>query len=69
MTDTTISLAHGVLFVKYASVLLQAMTVQLDEDFVFALYDLTKLKGVSWTEEDVNKWASRNHTDFDIDRS
>jgi vacuolar protein sorting-associated protein 13A/C len=32
--------------------LLQALTIQVDEDFVFALYDLTKLKGVSWTEEE-----------------
>ncbi|KZS92954.1 vacuolar protein sorting-associated protein 13 [Sistotremastrum niveocremeum HHB9708] len=45
---------HGVLFVKYASILLQAMTIQVDEDFLFALYDLTKLKGLSWEDESEN---------------
>ncbi|TCD71537.1 hypothetical protein EIP91_008918 [Steccherinum ochraceum] len=42
---------HGVTFVKYFSVLLQALTVEADEDFLFTLYDLTKLKGASWDEE------------------
>ncbi|KAI0073133.1 vacuolar protein sorting-associated protein 13 [Panus rudis PR-1116 ss-1] len=46
---------HGVLFVKYCSILLQALTVEADEDFLFALYDLTKVKGASWddTQADV----------------
>lgn len=43
-------LEHGVTFVKYFSVLLQALTVEADEDFLFVLYDLTKLKGASWDE-------------------
>ena len=42
--------AHGVTFVKYCSILVQALTVQADEDFLYALFDLTKLKGVSWNE-------------------
>ncbi|EJD47755.1 vacuolar protein sorting-associated protein vps13 [Auricularia subglabra TFB-10046 SS5] len=42
---------HGVTFVKYASILLQALSIQLDEDFLFAVYDLTKLKGASWEQE------------------
>lgn len=42
---------HGVTFVKYCSILLQALTVQADEDFLFSLYDLTKLKGASWDAE------------------
>jgi len=41
---------HGVTFIKYCSVLLQALTVEADEDFLFAVYDLTKLKGASWDE-------------------
>ncbi|THV04954.1 vacuolar protein sorting-associated protein 13 [Dendrothele bispora CBS 962.96] len=41
---------HGVLFVKYCSVLLQALTVEVDEDLLFALYDLTQIKGASWEE-------------------
>ncbi|KAI0361599.1 vacuolar protein sorting-associated protein 13 [Trametes cingulata] len=46
---------HGVFFVKYCSILLQALTVEADEDFLFALYDLTKIKGASWDDgqEDV----------------
>jgi vacuolar protein sorting-associated protein 13A/C len=46
---------HGVLFVKYCSVLLQALTIEADEDFLFAIYDLTQVKGASWEEnvEDV----------------
>ncbi|KAG6381178.1 vacuolar protein sorting-associated protein 13 [Boletus reticuloceps] len=43
---------HGVLFVKYCSILLQALTIEADEDFLFAIYDLTQVKGASW-EEDV----------------
>jgi vacuolar protein sorting-associated protein 13A/C len=42
--------AHGVTFVKYCSILVQALTVQADEDFLYALFDLTKLKGVYWNE-------------------
>lgn len=33
---------------KYCSVLLQALTVEADEDFLFSVYDLTKIKGASW---------------------
>lgn len=33
---------------KYCSILLQALTIQADEDFLFALFDLTKIKGASW---------------------
>ncbi|KAI0932190.1 hypothetical protein AcW2_000882 [Taiwanofungus camphoratus] len=42
---------HGVFFVKYCSVLLQALTVEADEDFLYAIYDLTKIKGASWEED------------------
>lgn len=41
---------HGVLFVKYCSVLLQALTIEADEDLLFAIYDLTQIQGVSWEE-------------------
>lgn len=44
--------AHGVIFVKYASILLQALNIQMDEDFTFALYELTKLQGVPWTDDE-----------------
>jgi vacuolar protein sorting-associated protein 13A/C len=44
------------MFIKYCSILLQALTIEADEDLLFAIYDLTKIKGVSWedgTEESV----------------
>ncbi|EKJ76417.1 hypothetical protein FPSE_03416 [Fusarium pseudograminearum CS3096] len=44
--------SYGVLYVKYATILLQEMSVELDEDFVFALLDFTNVPGASWTEVD-----------------
>ncbi|KAF9478514.1 vacuolar protein sorting-associated protein 13 [Pholiota conissans] len=41
---------HGVLFVKYCSILLQALTIEADEDLLFALYDLVQMRGTSWDE-------------------
>ena len=42
---------HGVLFVRYCSILLQALTIQADEDFLYAIYELSKIRGASWEEE------------------
>jgi vacuolar protein sorting-associated protein 13A/C len=42
--------AHGVIYVKYATILLQSMTVELDEDFLFALLDFVKFKDAAWRE-------------------
>lgn len=42
---------HGVFFVKYCSILLQALTIEADEDFLYALYDLTQFKGAFWDED------------------
>jgi vacuolar protein sorting-associated protein 13A/C len=47
---TFFHVAHGVFFIKYFSILLQALTIEADEDLLFALYDLTQVKGVSWEE-------------------
>jgi vacuolar protein sorting-associated protein 13A/C len=41
---------HGVLFIKYCSILLQALTIEADEDLLFAIYDLTQIKGASWED-------------------
>ncbi|KDQ63547.1 hypothetical protein JAAARDRAFT_29565 [Jaapia argillacea MUCL 33604] len=41
---------HGVIFIKYCSILLQALTIEADEDFLFALYDLSQVKGLMWEE-------------------
>lgn len=51
VTYDATSSAHGVLFIKYASVLLQAMTLRADEDFLFALLDFSRVQGASWDEE------------------
>ena len=45
-----LSTEHGVFFVKYCSILLQALTIETDEDFLYALYDLSQIKG-AWDEE------------------
>ncbi|KAF9015159.1 vacuolar protein sorting-associated protein 13 [Cyathus striatus] len=42
---------HGVLFVKYCSILLQALTLEADEDLLFSLYDLVQVKGISWEDD------------------
>ena len=47
--------AYGVLYIKYATLLLQQITVELDEDFIFALLDFMKVPGASWTEEKEGK--------------
>ncbi|KAJ9118150.1 hypothetical protein QFC22_004053 [Naganishia vaughanmartiniae] len=41
---------HGVMYIKYASILLQMITLELDEDFLFALYDFSKFENASWEE-------------------
>lgn len=42
--------SYGVLYIKYATILLQQMTVDLDEDFIFAMLDFSKVPGATWTE-------------------
>ncbi|ODQ63120.1 hypothetical protein NADFUDRAFT_80833 [Nadsonia fulvescens var. elongata DSM 6958] len=48
--------SHGVLYIKYFTVLLQELTVEMDEDFIFALIDFTKASGATWVED-------KNHVD------
>ncbi|SCV68005.1 BQ2448_126 [Microbotryum intermedium] len=43
--------SHGVTYFKYASVLLQEMTVEVDEDFLFALLDFAKFSGATGQDE------------------
>ena len=47
--------SYGVMYVKYATLLLQQITIELDEDFIFALLDFTKVPGASWSEEKEGK--------------
>lgn len=42
--------SYGVQYIKYATLLLQQMTVEIDEDFVYALLDFSKVPGASWSE-------------------
>ncbi|PWZ02331.1 hypothetical protein BCV70DRAFT_172197 [Testicularia cyperi] len=50
--------SHGVTHIKYASVLLQEITAELDEDFLFALYEFSKFDGAAWQLE------AERETDF-----
>ncbi|KAL8833621.1 MAG: hypothetical protein Q9170_004169 [Blastenia crenularia] len=43
--------SYGVLYIKYATLLLQQMTLEIDEDFIFAMLDFAKVPGASWSEE------------------
>ncbi|KAF2720194.1 vacuolar protein sorting-associated protein 13 [Polychaeton citri CBS 116435] len=43
--------SYGVLYIKYFTFLLQQMTIEIDEDFIFALLDFSKIPGASWSEE------------------
>jgi vacuolar protein sorting-associated protein 13A/C len=42
--------SYGVLYIKYFTILLQQMTLEIDEDFIFALLDFAKIPGASWSE-------------------
>lgn len=42
--------SYGVLYIKYATILLQQMTLEIDEDFVFALLEFSKVPGATWSE-------------------
>ncbi|KAI5955057.1 VPS13 [Candida jiufengensis] len=47
--------AHGVLFLKYATVLLQALTLEIDEDFLYALIDFAEFPGAAWNKEQIDR--------------
>ncbi|MCJ1231722.1 hypothetical protein MMC12_008401, partial [Toensbergia leucococca] len=55
--------SYGVLYIKYATLLLQQMTLEIDEDFIFAMLDFTKVPGASWSEEREGKLCDE---DLDI---
>lgn len=40
--------SHGVNYIKFATVLLQELSLQVDEDFLWALLDFSKIPGASW---------------------
>ncbi|KAI9821462.1 MAG: hypothetical protein M1832_003308 [Thelocarpon impressellum] len=47
--------SYGVLYIKYATILLQQMTLEIDEDFVFALLDFSKIGGAAGEDEEDGK--------------
>ena len=49
--------SYGVLYIKYFTFLLQQMTIEIDEDFIFAILDFTKVPGAAWTEQKEGKLA------------
>ncbi|KAH9220013.1 hypothetical protein DL95DRAFT_520355 [Leptodontidium sp. 2 PMI_412] len=42
--------SYGVFYIKYATILLQQMTLEIDEDFVYALLEFSKVPGATWSE-------------------
>ena len=47
--------SYGVLYIKYFTFLLQQMTIEVDEDFMFALLEFLKIPGATWSEEKEDK--------------
>lgn len=52
--------SHGVLFIKYATVLLQEMTIEIDEDFLFALLEFSNIPGAVWHDKSQDKLCDDN---------
>lgn len=52
---------HGVFFIKYCSILLQALTIEADEDFLFAVYEMAQFPTSAWeaTQEESALLSSR----------
>ncbi|GAB7347666.1 hypothetical protein MBLNU459_g4530t1 [Dothideomycetes sp. NU459] len=49
--------SYGVLYIKYFTFLMQQMTIEIDEDFIFAMLDFMKIPGASWSEEKEGRLA------------
>lgn len=43
--------AHGILYVKYASILLQEMSLELDEDFLWSVFEFSKFARLTEEED------------------
>jgi len=52
--------SFGVLYIKYLTILLQQLTIEIDEDFIFALLDFAKIPGASWSEPKEDKLCDDN---------
>lgn len=49
--------SYGVFYIKYASVLLQQMTLELDEDFIFAMLDFVKAPSTVVPDQQEDKFC------------
>ncbi|KAI5287431.1 hypothetical protein KEM54_006005 [Ascosphaera aggregata] len=47
--------SYGVLYIKYATLLCQQMTIELDEDFVFAMLEFVKAPGLTAMKDDEDR--------------
>lgn len=56
MKDTS----HGVKYIKFATMLLQELSIQVDEDFLWALLDFSKVPGAAWNSDFKNELWDRN---------
>lgn len=55
--------SHGVTRIEYFSMLLQSMTIEVDEDFLMALIDFSKFEGPSWDQQQEDS-LNENPTDI-----
>lgn len=44
--------SYGVMYIKYFTFLMQQMTIEIDEDFIFAMLDFTKIPGLQIEEKE-----------------
>lgn len=44
--------SYGVTYIKYFTFLMQQMTIEIDEDFIFAMLDFTKIPGLEAAEKE-----------------
>lgn len=51
---------HGVNYIKFATVLLQELSVQVDEDFLWAILDFSKIPGAAWNSDVKNELWDKN---------
>ena len=52
--------SYGVMYIKYFTLLLQQMTLEIDEDFIFTMLEFAKVPGASWSEESEGKLCDEN---------
>lgn len=51
---------HGVNYIKFATILLQELSIQVDEDFLWAILDFSKIPGAAWNTDVKNELWDKN---------